>query len=41
MLCKDIEEPIKIVTQWPSRVDCNQITSIQKPPHQRSKVSYS
>lgn len=39
MLCKGDDEPKKIVTpNWPSRVGCKQIITIQKPPHLRSKV---
>lgn len=41
ILCKDGKESINCMTPvWPSRVDCKQINSIQKPPHLRSKVRY-
>jgi len=39
MLCKEDDKPIQIVVpNWPQRIGCKQITSIQKPPHLRSKV---
>ncbi|XP_022172655.1 RNA polymerase II-associated protein 3-like [Myzus persicae] len=42
LLCKEEDKPIQIVIpHWPQRVDCKQITSIQKPPHLRSKKPFS
>ncbi|KAL5232736.1 hypothetical protein ACI65C_000146 [Semiaphis heraclei] len=42
MLCKEDDKPIQIVIpNWPQRVGCKQITSIQKPPHLRSKKPFS
>jgi len=39
MLYKEDDKPIQIVIpNWPQRVGCKQIISIQKPPHLRSKV---
>lgn len=38
MLCKDDKPKQMVIPDWPQRVGCKQITSIQKPPHLRSKV---
>jgi hypothetical protein len=36
----NVEGSIKsVIPHWPSRPSCKQITSKQKPPHLRSKVS--
>ncbi|KAL4149738.1 hypothetical protein QTP88_003611 [Uroleucon formosanum] len=42
MLCKEDDKPIQmVIPDWPQRVGCKQITSIQKPPHLRSKKPFS
>lgn len=38
IMYKDIEEPVDVISKWPSRVGCKQLTCKQKPPHLRSKV---